>query len=85
GQAVAQRFLDRGYVGGAAGGECAALHGPLQSSASADRLRGLVDVLAAAGVTVPPARRIAVELTIADGYRGATALLAAGPAPRAVS
>jgi LacI family transcriptional regulator len=51
------------------------IHGPLYSATSAARLRGLLDVLAAAGATPVPGVIAEAGLSMEDGYRAAATLL----------
>lgn len=78
GQDVAEHFLERGYT------SCGVVHGPLSSSASAERYEGFLDTLAAAELTLGPEACAAGDLTLEAGYRGAETLLAAQPRLRAI-
>ena len=78
GREVAEHFLERGYT------PCGVVHGPLSSSASAERYEGFLGSLTAAGLTLGPEASAAGDLTLEAGYRGADALLAANPRLRAI-
>lgn len=78
GQDVAEHFLERGYA------PCGVVHGPLSSSASAERYEGFCDRLAAAGRPLRPQVSTGGDLTLEAGYRGADRLLAANPRLRAI-
>ena len=76
---AAQHLVDAGHR------EIALLTGPSRSSASAERMRGFLEVLAEAGVEPGPDRIVECRLTVGSGYEGAQTLLAAGgQPPRAV-
>lgn len=78
GQAVARHFLEYGYA------DCAAIHGPLWSTASRARFEGYRDTLRGAGVALKPSRMQEAALTMEDGLRAAQEMLAGSPRPRAI-
>lgn len=78
GRDVARHFLDRGFR------PCAAIHGPLTSSASRERFEGYRDGLAEGGQQLDPQFVRGAELGMQSGYDGAEALLGARRKPRAI-
>lgn len=78
GRAVADYFISRNYR------SCAALHGPLNSSASRERFYGFRDGLGRAGIILEDRYVLGAELTIESGYRQASRLFDNGGRPRAV-
>jgi LacI family transcriptional regulator len=78
GMDVARHFLDHGYT------PCGVIHGPLSSSASAERYRGFLSALRAAVAGIGAAACFAGDLTLEAGHRGAAALLDHNPDLRAI-
>lgn len=81
GREVADHFLRRSYA------PCALLHGPLDSSATLERVRGFSERLAEAGHALDPAYVVARGShadPMTSGYRCATPLLTLAPRPRAI-
>lgn len=78
GRDVAAHFASRGYS------DCAALHGPLISSASRERFEGFRDGLAAAGIPLENRRVDGCELTMESGYQRSGRLFRNGDWPRAI-
>jgi LacI family transcriptional regulator len=78
GQAVARHFLEQGYT------ECAAIHGPLWSTASRARFEGYRDALKAAGRKLKPCHTLEAALTMEDGLWAARRMLGCSPRPQAV-
>lgn len=78
GHLVARHFIERGYT------DCAAIHGPLRSSASRARFQGYRDGLAAHGIVLAPGRVLEAELTMEDGLRAARTMLEHAKPPRAL-
>ncbi len=75
---VAEHFSRQGYA------RCAAIHGPLFSSASRERLEGYRDCLDHAGMPLEDKYVVGADLTIDSGYSSAVLLLDRDPRPRAV-
>jgi LacI family transcriptional regulator len=76
---AARHLVDAGHR------EIAVLTGPSGSSASAERTQGFLEVLAESALELEPDRVVECRLTVAAGYDGARALLAArAEPPRAV-
>ncbi|MFB4204437.1 HTH-type transcriptional regulator DegA [wastewater metagenome] len=78
GRDVARYFVSREY------GDCAALHGPMLSSASRERLEGFIDGLRESGVSLPASAVIECDLTMESGYQRSAGLFADGRPPRAI-
>jgi LacI family transcriptional regulator len=79
GSEIAQHFLLRGYQ------PIGILHGPLYSSATADRFRGFRDRLAEAGVQVAEEHVRGIDTSdLSECYQAASELLAVRPRPRAI-
>jgi LacI family transcriptional regulator len=78
GRDVANHFLERGFA------PCAAIHGPLSSSASRERFEGFRDRLAEAGRPLADRFVREAQLNMESGYGNAAALLGGKAAPRAV-
>ncbi len=75
---VAEQFVRQKYS------HCAAIHGPLFSSASQERLEGYRDYLARAGMPLEDRYVVGADLTIESGYANAVRLLDLDPRPRAI-
>lgn len=73
GQLAAQHLLDLGHR------QVAVLTGPLRAGQVGDRVQGMLDTLAAAGVSVPDARRYVSDYSLIAGREGARELLRAAP------
>jgi LacI family transcriptional regulator len=75
---IAHHFLERGFR------PCAAIHGPLFSSASRERFEGYRDTLAQGGQPLDGQFMRGAELNMQSGYAAATALLGGRKKPRAI-
>lgn len=75
---VARHFLERGFR------PCAAIHGPLTSSASRERFEGYRDALAEASQPLDAKYVRGAELNMPSGYGAAAALLGGRTKPRAI-
>jgi LacI family transcriptional regulator len=78
GRDVARHFIHQGYS------DCAALHGPLVSSASRKRFEGFRDELFEHGVELRPGRILECELTMESGYAHSDQLFRHSGPPRAI-
>lgn len=78
GHTVGCHFLRQDYQ------DCAAIHGPLRSTASRARFEGYRDALKAGGWQLGPARTLEAALTMEDGFRAAQRMLTCPPRPRAI-
>jgi LacI family transcriptional regulator len=78
GSDVARHFLERGFR------PCAAIHGPLTSSASRERFEGYRDALAEGGQQLDPQFVRGAELNMQSGYDNAEKLLGGRRKPRAI-
>jgi LacI family transcriptional regulator len=75
---IARHFLERGFR------PCAAIHGPLFSSASRERFEGYRDTLAQGGQPLDGQFVRGAELNMQSGYAAAAALLGGRKKPRAI-
>lgn len=78
GRDVARHFLERGFS------PCAAIHGPLSSSASRERFEGYSDALREAGMPLDPRFVRGATLGMQSGYAAAAELLGGRQKPRAI-
>lgn len=78
GRDIARHFLERGFR------PCAAIHGPLTSSASRERFEGYRDMLKEGGAPLEPRFVRGAQLSMQSGYDNAAALLSDDRKPRAI-
>lgn len=78
GSDIARHFVERGFR------PCAAIHGPMTSSASRERFEGYRDTLAEGGQALDPQFVRGAELNMQSGYDAAAALLGGRRKPRAI-
>lgn len=78
GRDVARHFLERGFR------PCAAIHGPLTSSASRERFEGYRDALEGGGAPLDPQFVRGARLSMQSGYDRAEELLRGRRKPRAI-
>lgn len=78
GRDIARHFLERGFR------PCAAIHGPLTSSASRERFEGFRDMLAEGGTPLESRFMRGALLSMQSGYDNAGELLGGRKKPRAI-